>query len=332
MTENADQKVRIRTYYINVGVAPKTARLDAYLSSRFPDYSRTFIKKLIKNGRIKVGGSPVKPSYSPADGDRIVARVPTLKHESIEPEKIDLDIIYEDEWILVINKPFDMVVHPSRGHQSGTLVNAAAYHCKNLSTCGGGLRPGIVHRLDRDTTGVIVMVKDDSIHEGIAKQFEERTVEKEYVAICEGEVELDADMIDAPIGKHTRAKEKMAVRYDCGKPARTAYEVIERIGNISVVRCLPVSGRTHQIRVHMRFIGHPLVCDPLYGRGGAIFRSDLTGEDHYPSEQPVMGRHALHARHIELYHPGQRKKMSFQAPLPQDMENLIELLRDVAGG
>ncbi len=327
MTEQRGARTQVRTYDIDIGDASGVGRLDAYLAARFPDYSRTFINRLIRSGWIEVNGSTVKPSYRPACGDRIVARVPAIDYSSVEPENIELDIVYEDEWILVINKPYDMVVHPSRGHQSGTLVNAAAYHCNRLSDCGNRLRPGIVHRLDRDTTGVIIMVKDDSVHEAIAKQFEKRSVEKEYVAVCNGTVELDSDIIEAPIGKHNSSSEKMAVRYDRGKAAGTIYRVQERLLNATVVQCFPISGRTHQIRVHMRHIGHPILCDPLYGQGGAIYESDLTGAEHCPSEEPVIERQALHAAHIRLFHPALKKWVGFQAPLPEDMSRLIGLMR-----
>jgi len=319
-----DEETEIRTYHIKVGRSPRVGRVDAYLSFRFPDYSRTFIKKLIKEGMIEVNGEPVKPSCTPSAGDEIVARVPVIDTERVEPEDIKLSIIYEDEWILVVDKPAGMVVHPSRGHQSGTLVNAAAYYSKELSSFSGALRPGIVHRLDRETSGVIIMVKHDSVHEAIAKQFEERTVEKEYLAVCEGTVELDADRIDAPIGKHLRAKEKMAVRHDTGKPARTVYEVAERLGGVSVVCCYPSSGRTHQIRVHLRHIGHPIVCDALYGRGDAVYRSDITGGEHHPGEKPLIERQALHARRIRIFHPALEKKVSFEAPVPPDIAALVD--------
>jgi len=331
MSDQKDSEIEMRVYDIEVGRTPKIQRLDAYLSARFPDYSRTFITKLIKDDKVKVDGESVKPAYTPATGDKIVAQVPALVEETVEPEDIELEIAYEDEWILVINKPSDMVVHPSRGHQSGTLVNAAAFYCKNLSDYGGALRPGIVHRLDRDTTGAIIMVKDDSVHEAIAQQFEARTVEKEYLAVCEGTVELDADLIDAPIGKHNRAKEKMAVRHDLGKPAQTVYKVAERIGNYSVVRCFPRSGRTHQIRVHMKHIGHPLVGDAQYGSGKAIFKSDFTGEEHKPLEQPLIERQALHARKIKIFHPAKEQFMEFETPVPNDIQSFIDVLRELYG-
>jgi 23S rRNA pseudouridine1911/1915/1917 synthase len=323
-----DDDVEIRTYAFEVGRSPRSDRIDKYLSHRFPDYSRTFIQKLIKDGGIIANGNPVKSSYTPVPGDRIVAKIPTLRKERIEPEEIDLDIIYEDEWLIVVNKPSDIVVHPSRGHQSGTLVNGVAYHCKKLSERGGALRPGIVHRLDRDTTGVILMVKDESVHEEIARQFEHRKVKKEYVAICEGHVELDSDIIEARIGNHPRAKEKMSVRPDTGKTAKTIYKVAERIGNFTIIRCFPHSGRTHQIRVHLRHLGHPVVCDAQYGHRKTIYLSDLTGGEHHPAEKPLLARQALHARRLTIYHPELGKDMTFEAELPADMRSFIDALRD----
>ncbi|MFW6457086.1 MAG: pseudouridine synthase, partial [Planctomycetota bacterium] len=189
--------VEVKKYEFEIQTRPHLDRLDAYLAEHFPDYSRSFIKKLTDDGGIKVNGETVKPSYTPKAEDHVVARVPVQKGDPVQPENIDLDVIYEDEWIIVLNKPWDMVVHPSKGHQSGTLVNAVAYHCENLSGYGGDLRPGVVHRLDRDTTGVIVMIKDDGVHAEIARQFAEREVRKEYVAIVEGRVELDSDVVDA---------------------------------------------------------------------------------------------------------------------------------------
>lgn len=322
-----DLEPEIKTYAFTIKGHVDHKRLDAYLSARFPDYSRTFIKRLLEEGAITVNGSRAKASARPRAGDAIVLRVPVLRGEPVPAENIPLDIIYEDDWIVVVNKPADMVVHPSRGHQSGTLINALAYHCQKLSTSSGALRPGVVHRLDRDTSGVIVVVKDDSVHEKLARQFHERQVQKEYVAICEGLVELDSDLIDAPIGLHPRKKERMAVRRDGGKPAQTVYEVAERLGKFTVVRCFPKSGRTHQIRVHLRHIGHPIVADMFYGLRDAIYLSDIAGGEHTPSEQPLLDRQALHARRLTIYHPALKKQTTFEAEMPADMMALIQALR-----
>jgi len=325
----ADEQIEIKKYEFTIKRAPTVERIDAFLAARFPDYSRSFIKKLIDEQHITVNGRPVKASYCPKSGDHVLARIPVVTSEPIQPEQIELDILYEDDWIIVLNKPADMVVHPSRGHQSGTLVNAVAFHCSRLSRRGGELRPGIVHRLDRDTTGVILMVKDERVHERIAAQFERRQVSKEYIAICEGVLELDSDKVDAPIGKHARSKEKMAVRHDRGKKASTVYEVVERLGDFSVVRCRPRSGRTHQIRVHLQHIGHPILCDAAYGSREAIYRSDLTGQEHPPSEEPLLARQALHARRLTIHHPALEREMEFEAPVAPDMMALIEALREL---
>ena len=321
------EEVETEVYEFTIKSQLDGNRIDSYLATRYPDYSRTFIQKLIEDGGITVNGEPIKPSYSPKKGDHVVCRVPVVQTEVIPPEDIPLDIVYEDDWIVVVNKAPDLVVHPSRGHKGGTLVNALAYHCPKLSKGTNPLRPGIVHRLDRDTTGAIVVTKDDDVQREIARQFHDREVEKEYVAICEGRVELDRDIVDEPVGSHRRHKKMQTVRADGGKSAQTIYEVVERLGNFTIVRCYPHTGRTHQIRVHMRHVGHPLVADPLYGHRKAIYRSELTGGEHHPAEEPVLERQALHARRITIYHPVLEKKMTFEAEIPEDMRTLVELLR-----
>jgi 23S rRNA pseudouridine1911/1915/1917 synthase len=253
------------------------------------------------------------------------------RHEEVPAEDIPLDIIYEDRWLVVVNKPPDLVVHPSKGHQTGTLVNALVHHFDELSQVYGPLRPGVVHRLDRDTSGVMLVIKDDAVHESIARQFEQRTVSKQYVAVVEGRVELDADLIDAPIGRHRGNREKMAIQPTSGKPAQTVYEVIERLGRYTVVRCMPKTGRTHQIRVHLLYLGHPIVADSLYSGRSALYLSDLTRGEHAPDEEPLIHRQALHARRITIRHPMRDEEMTFEAPLPGDMTRLIEALREHAG-
>jgi 23S rRNA pseudouridine1911/1915/1917 synthase len=256
-----------------------------------------------------------------------VALIPVRHFEEVPPENIPLDVVYEDQWLVVVNKPPDLVVHPAKGHQTGTLVNALVYHFQHLSGVQGPLRPGIVHRLDRDTSGLILIIKDEAVHEDVARQFEEREVDKEYVAICEGRVELDSDLIDAPIGPDPRDRQKMLVRQSSGKPARTIYEVVERFKRFTVVRCFPQTGRTHQIRVHMQSIGHPIVADSLYGHRDAIYLSDIVGRGHSQDEAPLLDRQALHARRLSIHHPVLGKDMTFDAPVPADMMRLVEALR-----
>jgi len=327
----ADEQVEVRSYEFDVAGRNAGRRLDLYLSARFPDYSRTFIKELIRQGSITVNGRPVKPSYVPSKGDHVLAVVPVRQFEQVPPEDIPLDVVYEDRWIVVLNKPPDLVVHPAKGHQTGTLVNALVHRFQGLSERYGPLRPGIVHRLDRDTSGVVLVVKDDRVHEQIARQFELRRVKKEYIAICEGRFELDADVVDAPLGPDPRDRARMIVRPSDGKPARTLYRVAERLGPFTVVRCFPETGRTHQIRVHMRHIGHPIVADGLYGRRDALYLSDLTGGEQMPDEEPLLERQALHARRLSLHHPGLDRDMTFEAPLPADMERLVQALRERFG-
>lgn len=325
-----DEGVEVRRYEFSFAERHRGKRLDAYLAARFPEYSRTFIKALIGDGRITVNGSVVKPSHSPAPGDRVLALVPVQRHQEVPPEDIPLDILYEDRWLVVVNKPPDLVVHPSKGHQTGTLVNALVHRFQQLSGVYGPLRPGVVHRLDRDTSGVILVIKDDSVHEHVARQFEERLIGKEYVAVCEGRFELDSDLIDAPIGHDRHRRERMQVRQSSGRSAQTVYEVVERLGEFTVVRCMPKTGRTHQIRVHMRYVGHPIVADALYGVRDAVYASELRGGEHAADEEPILERQALHARRITFTHPKRGTAMTVEAPLPQDMAGLIDLLRERA--
>lgn len=331
-TLESDDDVELHVFEIHVRRHLPGRRIDAYLAGRFGDYSRTFIQRLIEAGGVQVNGGPVKRSYKVQPNDRIVAHVPVLRVEVAEPEEIALDILYEDDWILVVNKQADMVVHPSRGHTGGTLVNALAWHCRSLSQAGGPLRPGIVHRLDKDTTGVILVVKDERIHEEIARQFEYRETQKEYLAIAEGRIELDGDVIDLPIGRHRSHQERMAIRHDIGRPAQTRYQVVERLGNYTVVRCFPKTGRTHQIRVHMMAIGHPLVADSHYSHADALYPSDVTGEPATPDELPLLDRQALHARSLTLHHPVLDRDMTFEAPVPPDMQRAVDFLRAHAVG
>lgn len=305
----------------------KEKRIDKYLVSRFQEYSRNFIQGLINNGDIKVCDRVVKNSYEIRKNDVITIKLPEISSDEIEPEDIPLDIIYDDDHLLVINKPPDMVVHPARGHARGTLVNALKHYCNTLSETNGKCRPGIVHRLDRDTSGVIVVAKTDYSHGAIARQFENREVKKEYIAVVEGTVDFDSDIIRLPIGRHKKYGEKMAVRYDVGKPGVSRYEVIERFKRHTMVKVFPETGRTHQIRVHMKYIGHPVVADQLYGSNDSLFLSDIS-KDETKEDKPLIERQALHALKIRFNHPLSNKPMEFAADLPADMNNLINELRN----
>ena len=304
-------------------------RIDRYLASRLPDYSRTFLQKLVKEGAVLVNGRTVKSSYDIQKGDLISVRVPVFEESKVVPEDIPINIVYEDDYLMLINKPYDMVVHPAGGHPSGTLVNALAFHCQNLSQVNGPLKAGIVHRLDRDTSGIMLTIKSDAVHSHIAMQFEKRYVKKEYLAVVEGELMLDSDEISLPIARHMIDTQKMAVRHDIGKEAVSIYEVIERFRGYTLVKVMPKTGRTHQIRVHMRAIGHPVVADYMYSNQESCYLSDLLQKEREPGEVPIIERQALHAHRIEFFHPIQNKKMEFEVDMPEDISALVNALRDV---
>ena len=304
-------------------------RIDRYLASRLPDYSRTFLQKLVKEGAVLVNGRTVKSSYDIQKGDLISVRVPVFEESKVVPEDIPINIVYEDDYLMLINKPYDMVVHPAGGHPSGTLVNALAFHCQNLSQVNGPLKAGIVHRLDRDTSGIMLTIKSDAVHSHIAMQFEKRYVKKEYLAVVEGELMLDSDEISLPIARHKIDTQKMAVRHDIGKEAVSIYEVIERFRGYTLVKVMPKTGRTHQIRVHMRAIGHPVVADFMYSNQESCYLSDLLQKEREPGEVPIIERQALHAHRIEFFHPIQNKKMEFEVDMPEDISALVKTLRDV---
>jgi 23S rRNA pseudouridine1911/1915/1917 synthase len=242
-------------------------RLDQFLAQQFPAYSRVLLRKVINAAAVKVNGARVKAAHRLVGGERIGIFLPELPRTGPQPEEIPLDILYEDEYLAVINKPPGMVVHPARGHWSGTLTSALQFHFDQLSEAGGANRPGIVHRLDRDTSGVLVVAKTDGAHLRLADQFENRSVEKEYFAIVVGSPNLDRDVIDQPIGPHPYQREKMAIRHDHlqARPAQTFYEVVERFKGFACMRVLPKTGRTHQIRLHLAHIGCAVLCDRLYG-------------------------------------------------------------------
>jgi len=310
---------------LKVGPAVKKRRLDKYLHGRFSNFSRVVIQKQISFGAVRVNGNIVKTSFKISQGDIIEMTLPELAAKEIKPEEIPLDIIYEDQDVIILNKQADMIVHPARGNLSGTLVNALVNYSDELSSGLGEFRPGIVHRLDRNTTGVMVVTKNDIAQRKIAKQFENRTTQKEYLAIVHGTPELNADRISAPLGIHPRFREKYAVCSETGKKAITFFEVLEEFRGYSLLRLTPKTGRTHQIRVHLSHIKHPVVADDMYG-GKTVCLWQL--KDQQPKvQQPVIARCALHAFSLEFRHPTTEKAVRFEAPLPEDMHNLLELLR-----
>jgi len=306
-------------------------RLDTYLTSRFPDYSRSVIQKVIDANAVMVNGKPARASQKVREGDFVSLRLPELWDGTIPAQDIPLTVIYEDQWLSIIDKPAGMVTHPGKGNWSGTVVNALQHRYDTLSQLAGSTRPGVVHRLDRDTTGLLIVARDDTIHGKLAQLFETRTIEKEYLAICSGIPERDRDWIDQPLGPHPTVREKMAIRgeADGGRPARTFYEVVERFDRFALVRCQPLTGRTHQIRVHLTHVGLPILADKLYSGRDRITRGDLLGsqargDDH---DHVLLTRQALHAHRLKFLHPATGEPLEIRSPLPPDMAETLETLR-----
>ena len=290
----------------------KNERIDKFLVSMLPELSRSYIQKLLKDQLVIVGETAVKANYKLRPNDSILIRIPEAMEPDILPEEIPLDILYEDNDVLVINKPKGMVVHPGAGHYSHTLVNGLLWHCKgNLSGINGILRPGIVHRIDKDTTGSLLVCKNDLAHREIAQQLKEHTITRKYRAIVCGTLKEDEGKVDAPIGRHPIERKKMAVNYKNGKPAVTHYRVLERFAQYTYIECILETGRTHQIRVHMSSIQHPLLGDAVYGPAKCPY--SLEGQ-------------TLHAMVLGFKHPSTGKYLEFSAPLPDYFEKLLKKL------
>jgi len=303
-------------------------RLDVFLAHHFTDYSRVHLRRVITAGGVRIDGRGGKPAYRLVSGQRVVVVLPEIPRQAPKPENIPLDILYEDDHLAVVNKPPGMVVHPARGHWSGTLASALQYHFGGtLSSSGGPTRPGIIHRLDRDTSGVILVARSDEAHHKLARQFARRSIEKEYFAIVCGSPDRDRDFIDCPIGFHPRIREKMAIRRAdaSSRSAQTFYEVLERFAGFAALKLLPKTGRTHQIRVHLNHLGCPVLCDRQYGGRARITRGELRRD---PADTLVLlSRQALHARRLRFLHPDDGRTMEIEAPLPNDMESVLRELR-----
>lgn len=284
-------------------------RVDKFLSIEFADLSRSYIQKLMKDGQVTVNGKVVKANYKLNDQDVVRMNEPELKEPDIVAEDLPLDILYEDEDLLIVNKPKGMVVHPSAGHYTGTLVNALMFHCKEeLSGINGVMRPGIVHRIDMDTTGSLLVCKNDMAHQNLAEQLKIHSIKRIYHAIVHGVLKEEEGTVDAPIGRHPTSRKKMSINYKNGKEAVTHYKVLKRYQNYTYIQCQLETGRTHQIRVHMASIHHPLLGDVVYG----------------PAKQPFsLQGQCLHAKTIGIQHPRTGEYMEVDAPLPDYFEELL---------
>lgn len=305
-------------------------RLDQYLAHHYPDFSRSQIKKAIDAGAIDVDGVVAKASHRLKNGEHLSIRLPEPRAIEAVPEDIPLSVIYEDEWLALIDKPADMVVHPAKANWSGTLANALAYRFKDLSQLNGPYRPGIVHRLDRDTSGVILVAKEEQTHRELGLQFEMRRIFKEYAAITAGVLDRDSDYIEGRIAHHRSERIKMIVTDDeddeDAKDACSYYEVAERFRGFTFVKVQPRTGRTHQIRVHLASVGCPVLADKIYGGRDRVMLSDLASE---PPEQDeiLLSRQALHAHRLRFHHPRRLEWMEFVAPLPPEFQRTLEALR-----
>ncbi len=305
--------IESRNIQLIVDEADGGERIDKYLAEELSELSRSFIQRLINIGYVTVNGRYVKSNYKVAHSDLINVQLPELKEPEITPENIPLDIIYEDDDVILVNKPKGMVVHPAAGHYSGTLVNALMYHCRdNLSGINGVMRPGIVHRIDMNTTGVLVACKNDFAHNSLAQQLAVHSITRKYNAICYNAFKEATGTIDAPIGRHKTDRKKMAVDRENGRRAVTHYKVLDNFKNFAYVECELETGRTHQIRVHMSSIGHPLLGDDVYCNAKSPYK--LCGQ-------------TLHARVLGFVHPRTGKYMEFEAPLPEYFQKILKDLK-----
>lgn len=296
---------------INVKINTETGRIDKVLSDLLKEHSRSQIQQWVKENHVKVNGEIIRSNYKVKPSDEILITIPEPEELDIQAENIPLDIVYEDDDVLVINKPQGMVVHPSAGHSQGTLVNALLYHIKDLSSINGVIRPGIVHRIDKDTSGLLMVAKNDHAHVALAEQLKDKTSLRKYVALVHGEISHDKGEINAPIGRSKNDRKMQAV-IEGGKPAVTHFEVLERFEGFTLVQLKLETGRTHQIRVHMKYIGYPVAGDPLYGP-----RKTLKGNGQF-----------LHAQMLGFKHPTTGQMMVFEAPLPELFEKTLDDLRN----
>jgi 23S rRNA pseudouridine1911/1915/1917 synthase len=319
---NQEEDIR---YRFSVNEADNAQRLDAFLVLKTQDLTRSRVQALIKSGFVRVNHQVSKPAYRLKPGDHIEVTLPPVQPLRLDPEPVAFELIYEDPWLIVVNKPPGIVVHPAPGHFTGTLVHGLLQHCKDLSGVGGVMRPGIVHRLDKDTSGLMVVAKNDVAHASLSKQFKAGEVTKRYVALVHGIVKGQKGEIDLPIGRHPMRRKEMSVQPSKGRVARTLWEKKEELAGLFSLLCVsPKTGRTHQIRVHLSHIGHPIVGDPVYGHRQSWWKKRL------PADTCDLGRverQMLHAGTLGFVHPQDGEYREFTAPLPADMALLLEMLR-----
>lgn len=295
----------------SVEPADKGERIDKFITSANEDWSRSQVQAWVKEGRVTVNGEPIKNNYKVNVDDEVTLRVPPPRELAIQAEAMPLEIVFEDADVVVVNKPRGLVVHPAPGHYSGTLVNGLMHHCKDLSGINGVLRPGIVHRIDKDTSGLLMIAKNDKAHMGLAEQLKNHTVNRKYLALVHGVIPHEMGTIDAPIGRDPKNRQQMAVVFENSKPAITHFVVLERFADTTLVELKLETGRTHQIRVHMKYIGYPLVGDPKYGMKSNI---ELDGQ-------------ALHAKTLGFDHPRTGEYLEFEADLPKELKELLTFMR-----
>jgi len=310
---------KVHKYYVDTEHSGE--RVDKYLALMLDGFSRSYVQKLIGQGDVTVGGECVSPHHRVYKGNEVTAHLPESRKQGVEPEDIPLDILHEDEDIIVLNKAAGIVVHPAHENYSHTLANALLNHTRELSTVGGELKPGIVHRLDKDTSGCMVVAKNDDAHRRLAAQFRDREVFKEYLALVEGVCTLDFGRVTASVGRHPAQRTKMSVQPETGREAESEYEVVKRFEGATLINVVMRSGRTHQIRVHMSHIGFPVVGDSQYGRGVRGMAAELG-----------VGRQMLHSRLLGFKHPRTHEYVQFEAPLPEDMAKAIERLESASAG
>ncbi|HWP81455.1 MAG TPA: RluA family pseudouridine synthase [Bacteroidota bacterium] len=311
--------------YVVVPAGQRRERIDLYLTHQIENATRNKVQRAIEAGMVSVNGKPVKSSYQISPGDRIQVTFPRPPRPDAQPEQIPLNILYEDEHLIVLNKPAGMVTHPAHGHYTGTLVNALLYHCNQLSM-GDTTRPGIVHRLDKDTSGLMVVAKSDHVHHQLAKQFSKRTIERQYWALVWGKLKKPSGIIEATIGRSRKNRKKVVVMEE-GKHSVTRFEVLKEFDFLSLLRLNLKTGRTHQIRVHMAYIGHPVFGDPTYG-GRNHFWGGLEGKKAQQARHllSLISRQALHAKTIGFVHPVTGENLKFDSELPKDMKEVIDRL------